>query len=162
MEVPRSKQLLCQESDRATTLGWHTRVRKDSQRENELCLRQCETALRNIEGIRLMIVTRRTLIRNVSAGFVSSISGFAKSLQVLSASRTIDVTSHGAVGDGETINTRSIQTAINACAAAGGGMVAVPAGIFVTAARDVGKAHDLTRVLQDERAGRGCGLSDDL
>jgi alpha-L-rhamnosidase len=79
-----------------------------------------------------MIVTRRTLIRNVSAGLMASIPAFAKSLPVLSTSRVLDITSHGAVGDGKRVNTRAIQAAIDACAAAGGGMIAVPAGIFVS------------------------------
>jgi len=79
-----------------------------------------------------MVVTRRTVIRNVSAGLMTSIPAFAKSLLVLSTSRTIDIRNHGAVGDGKTVNTRAIQAAIDACAAAGGGMIAVPAGIFVS------------------------------
>jgi hypothetical protein len=38
----------------------------------------------------------------------------------------------------------------------------MPAGIFIAAGRDVSEAHHLTLVLQYERAGCGCGLSDDL
>ncbi len=37
-----------------------------------------------------------------------------------------------AVGDGATLNTKCIQTAIDRCAAAGGGTVVIPAGTFVT------------------------------
>ncbi|HEY3760239.1 MAG TPA: glycosyl hydrolase family 28 protein [Verrucomicrobiae bacterium] len=40
----------------------------------------------------------------------------------------------GAVGDGETINTKTIQTAIDQCSAAGGGTVVVPAGQFLSGA----------------------------
>jgi len=42
------------------------------------------------------------------------------------------VTDHGAVGDGTTTNTAAIQRAVDACAAAGGGRVVVPAGVFVS------------------------------
>lgn len=38
----------------------------------------------------------------------------------------------GAVGDGETLNTAAIQTAIDVCAEAGGGTVYLPAGRYVT------------------------------
>ncbi|MBC7783950.1 MAG: right-handed parallel beta-helix repeat-containing protein [Burkholderiales bacterium] len=44
----------------------------------------------------------------------------------------IDVTTFGAIGDGVTVNTVSIQQAIDACTAQGGGVVSVPAGKFVT------------------------------
>ncbi len=38
----------------------------------------------------------------------------------------------GAVADAKTLNTEAIQRAIDACAAAGGGEVVVPAGVFLT------------------------------
>lgn len=44
----------------------------------------------------------------------------------------ITVTDFGAVGDGTTLNTAAIQAAVDACAAAGGGRVLVPAGTFVS------------------------------
>ncbi len=44
------------------------------------------------------------------------------------------ITEHGAVGDGATVNTKAIQAAIDACAAAGGGVIVVPPGTFVTGA----------------------------
>jgi polygalacturonase len=40
------------------------------------------------------------------------------------------VTQYGAVADGTTLNTAAIQAAINAAAAAGGGLVVVPTGVF--------------------------------
>lgn len=46
--------------------------------------------------------------------------------------RVFDIRSYGANADGLTINTSAIQQAIDACHAAGGGQVLVPAGVFVT------------------------------
>ncbi len=43
-----------------------------------------------------------------------------------------DIREYGAVADGETVNTQSIQAAVDACAEAGGGRVVVPAGTFVS------------------------------
>ena len=43
-----------------------------------------------------------------------------------------DVADFGAVADGSTLNTAAIQAAIDACHAAGGGTVVVPAGVFKT------------------------------
>lgn len=45
---------------------------------------------------------------------------------------TINIADCGAVGDGKTINTRAIQTAIDRCAAQGGGTVLMPKGIFLS------------------------------
>jgi exo-poly-alpha-galacturonosidase len=49
-------------------------------------------------------------------------------------SKRFAITDQGAVGDGKTLNTKAIQTAIDRCASAGGGVVAVPAGTFVSGA----------------------------
>ena len=43
-----------------------------------------------------------------------------------------NITNYGAVGDGKTSDTAAIQKAIDACSAAGGGTVLVPAGNFLT------------------------------
>ena len=42
----------------------------------------------------------------------------------------INVSDYGAVGDGKTLNTKSIQQAIDACASSRGGRVYLPAGIY--------------------------------
>ncbi|MCA9436458.1 MAG: glycoside hydrolase, partial [Candidatus Omnitrophica bacterium] len=44
----------------------------------------------------------------------------------------VEVGDHGAIADGETINTSAIQKAIDACAEAGGGRVHFPAGDYVS------------------------------
>ena len=43
-----------------------------------------------------------------------------------------DITRFGAVGDGKTLNTAAFQSAIDACADAGGGTVIIPSGRYVT------------------------------
>ena len=44
------------------------------------------------------------------------------------------ISDFGAVADGKTVNTKAIQAAIDRCAAAGGGVVVVPKGTFVSGA----------------------------
>lgn len=47
-------------------------------------------------------------------------------------SARFDISQHGAISDGTTVNTKAIQTVIDQCEAAGGGTVVVPKGEFVT------------------------------
>jgi len=51
---------------------------------------------------------------------------------------TTNVLDYGAMGDGQTINTRALQSAIDACCRAGGGTVYVPAGAYVTGSLELG------------------------
>lgn len=46
--------------------------------------------------------------------------------------QVFNITTYGAVGDGNTLNTTAIQAAVDACYNAGGGVVEVPAGNFLT------------------------------
>ena len=46
--------------------------------------------------------------------------------------KVYDITSYGAKGDGTTLNTQMIQQAVDACHDAGGGVVSVPKGVFLT------------------------------
>jgi len=45
--------------------------------------------------------------------------------------QTFNITNYGAVGDGTTLNTQSVQKAIDACFKAGGGKVIIPTGVFL-------------------------------
>jgi polygalacturonase len=51
-----------------------------------------------------------------------------------------DIRDFGAVGDGTTLNTKAVQSAIDACFAAEGGTVLVPAGDFVVGTIEL-KSH---------------------
>ena len=48
------------------------------------------------------------------------------------ASDTLLITGFGAIGDGQTTNTRAFEEAINSCSINGGGVVLVPQGIWLT------------------------------
>ncbi len=52
--------------------------------------------------------------------------------RVFSQATWYSITEFGALGDGTTLNTVFIQRAIDRCASAGGGMVEVPPGVFLT------------------------------
>jgi len=53
-------------------------------------------------------------------------------LGVAALAGDVTITDHGARPDGSTVNTKAIQSSIDACSSAGGGKVIVPAGSFVT------------------------------
>jgi exo-poly-alpha-galacturonosidase len=53
------------------------------------------------------------------------------------------ITDYGAIGDGQSLNTRAIQTAIDRCSAAGGGVVVVPTGTFLSGALFLKKGANL-------------------
>jgi len=57
--------------------------------------------------------------------------------------REYKVTQFGAVGDGQTLNTKAIQSAIDQCAANGGGVVVVPQGTFLSGAIFLKQGVDL-------------------
>ena len=74
-----------------------------------------------------------------------------------------DVRRHGAVGDGRSLDTRAIQSAVDRCYAAGGGVVVCPPGIYLTGtigSKDA-PALDLVDVrnasIRDGRAVAGTG-----
>ena len=53
------------------------------------------------------------------------------------------ITDYGAVGDGQTLNTKSIQSAIDSCVSQGGGTLIVPEGVFLTGAIFLKQGVDL-------------------
>ena len=55
----------------------------------------------------------------------------------------VSIVDFGAVADGETLNTKSIQSAIDHCAEMGGGKVIVPKGDFLTGALFVKPGVDI-------------------
>jgi exo-poly-alpha-galacturonosidase len=54
------------------------------------------------------------------------------------------ITDHGAIGDGETLNTQAIQATIDLCASEGGGTIVIPAGTFLSGAIFLKQGVDLT------------------
>jgi polygalacturonase len=46
--------------------------------------------------------------------------------------QVFDITKYGAIGDGKTLNTEAINKAIETCANAGGGVVEIPKGVWLT------------------------------
>ncbi len=75
------------------------------------------------------LATREKVERVLIRWFASLILLLAPALAL---AQTHDITQFGAVADGRTLNTAAIQRAIDECAAAGGGEVRVPPGVFVT------------------------------
>lgn len=57
--------------------------------------------------------------------------------------REFQIIQFGAVGDGQTLNTKAIQSAIDRCAANGGGVVVVPQGTFMSGAIFLKQGVDL-------------------
>ena len=66
-----------------------------------------------------------------SFAIVGSVSAQSPALPVI-PTNTFRVTQYGAVGDGQTMNTAAIQKTIDAASKAGGGVVLVPEGRFLT------------------------------
>lgn len=56
---------------------------------------------------------------------------------------TDSITAHGAVGDGETLNTKAIQQTIDNCADKGGGTVIIPSGLWLMAPIELKSNIDL-------------------
>jgi polygalacturonase len=80
------------------------------------------------------------MLRNIYIGILAGVLllGLAAQAQTSMApalpktpGKIFNVTNYGALGDGVATNTAAMQTAINAASGAGGGIVEVPAGIFL-------------------------------
>lgn len=70
-----------------------------------------------------------SLFRNLSAGLLLFV---IVALTAYADPSTFNIRQFGAKGDGVTLDTAAIQSAIDACTAAGGGTVVVPSGTFLT------------------------------
>ena len=68
---------------------------------------------------------------------------FALAQTGVKATRRFTVSDFGAVADGKTVNTKAIQSAIDKCAASGGGVVVVPPGTFLSGAIFLKQGVDL-------------------
>ena len=72
--------------------------------------------------------------------------------------KVFDITAYGAVADGKSLNTTAITQAIEACSKAGGGIVRVPAGRFLTGPLALASnlelrlEKDATLLISDDRA----------
>jgi len=88
------------------------------------------------------LLTRRKWFEQISGPAVAATvaAGFATPAfaseptgagKLLAGAAIFNVREHGAAGDGRTLDTAAVQSAIDACAAEGGGTVLVPAGTFV-------------------------------
>ncbi len=71
----------------------------------------------------------------------------------------VDITSHGALGDGKTLNTKALQAAVDQCAAQGGGTIMVPAGTFLTGSVEL--KSNITLSLGPGAVLRGSGRIED-
>jgi polygalacturonase len=83
---------------------------------------------------------RRDFIKRLAAGAAVALPAIAASEEAIGAAQQppakasvfYNVADFGAVGDGKSLCTTSIQKAVDACALAGGGKVVFPAGKFLT------------------------------
>ena len=65
---------------------------------------------------------------------LSALTGTAVAADAASPAKRCLITDAGAVADGQTLNTKAIQSAIDRCATNGGGVVVVPKGTFLSGA----------------------------
>ena len=77
------------------------------------------------------VFSRRTMLAGATM-FAASVPmlGLAAALPMVA----FDITTFGAVGDGKTLSTTAIQSAVDACAKTGGGVVLVPPGQYASGA----------------------------
>lgn len=85
------------------------------------------------------VLNARTAAEGIKATRNCELSAYfsfeaGKELSMFTPVREDIVTQYGAVGDGQTLNTKAIQSAINHCTAYGGGVVVVPEGVFMSGA----------------------------
>ncbi|MDR6784402.1 hypothetical protein ABIE26_002209 [Pedobacter africanus] len=80
-------------------------------------------------------LSRRAWLSKVSVPAIAVVGATmvsARNPEAVAASGVFDIRDYGAKGDGKTLNTSAIQTAIDACSGAGGGKVLIPTGTFLS------------------------------
>lgn len=82
-------------------------------------------------------------LRNCELGNYLTLEANSKTAVKTTTGREYPVTNFGAVGDGETLNTKAIQSAIDQCATNGGGVVVIPKGVFLSGAIFLKQGVDL-------------------
>jgi len=83
----------------------------------------------------MKVTPRRNFLAQLmgaAGGTVVVVPRTAKAAATLGNTIYVDVRDHGAKGDGERLNTKELQAAIDACAAAGGGTVYFPPGSYLS------------------------------
>jgi exo-poly-alpha-galacturonosidase len=80
----------------------------------------------------------------IRAMALALLAGAALAANAAAPAKRYLITDSGAVGDGRTLNTKAIQSAIDRCAAGGGGVVVVPKGTFSTGAIFLKQGVDLS------------------
>jgi len=88
-----------------------------------------------IACITVAAMAQQTAMQSASASTTNKEPDWVKKTgahQFPASKKQFRVNDYGAVADGKTINTKAIQTAIDACAAAGGGAVVFSSGSYVT------------------------------
>jgi len=73
-------------------------------------------------------------IRDLSIFYAFLLAAYAAAQTGGKAPARFVITDFGAIADAKTVNTKAIQSAIDKCAASGGGVVVVPKGTFVSGA----------------------------
>jgi polygalacturonase len=90
-----------------------------------------------------MIIARSLVLVIVLSASVAARASEANVPRPEIPQRTFPITDFGAVGDGATLNTDAIVKTIAACKQAGGGIVVVPAGKFLTGPFDLASRMNL-------------------
>ena len=88
--------------------------------------------IRSLRALVLSLACASILILETTGVTVNARSDSSQFAERLKSGKSYKIDGFGAVGDGQTLNTKAIQAAIERCAAEGGGVIVVPKGTFRT------------------------------